>query len=115
MTRAPSRAASAIKLAGDGVDLAQGSRDARIVRTEALQVVVEMREVDERSVGERVRRTCKAASAIQREAAIDVAGPQNWNSGNGPSALRQLVAQLQRLRVAVRQLAAVRPCRSAAA
>ncbi len=29
--------------------------------------------------------TCRAASAIQRLEAIDVAGPQNWNSGKRPS------------------------------
>jgi hypothetical protein len=54
------------------------------------------------SVGDRVRRTCSAASAIQREAAIEVAGPQKRAQPR-----RQLVAQLERLGVAVRQLPAI--------
>ena len=54
-----------------------------------------------------MRRTCSAASAIQRDAAIEVAGPQKWNNGNGPNPLDQFIAQLERLGVAIRQLAAV--------
>ena len=49
-----------------------------------------------------------AASAIQRLDRMLVAGPQNSNSGKGPSAAVQLVAQVRGRRVAVRQLAAVR-------
>ena len=39
------------------------------------------------SVGERVRRMCSAASAIQCELRMEVAGPQNSNRGNAPSLL----------------------------
>ena len=57
----------------------------RIVRAEALQAVVEVRQVDQRE--RRIARChdVQRASAIQRVEAIVAAGPQNGNSGNGPS------------------------------
>ena len=85
-TRAPSRAASAISSPATASISRRLPGDARIVRAQALQVVVEMRQIDERQRRRpRAPDVHAAASAIQREAAIEVAGPQKWNSGNGPS------------------------------
>ena len=60
MTRAPSRFRVGDQLAGDGVDLAQIVRDARMVGSKALEVVIEVRKVDE---GQRRR---AAAAHMQR-------------------------------------------------
>ena len=58
--------------------------DARMVWTEALQVVVQVRQVDERERRRRCSRTCSALRAIQRLDSMSAPGPQKRNSGNSP-------------------------------
>ena len=106
MTRAPSRAASAIKSPATA-DLAQALADARIVGAKALQVVVEMRQVDQ-------RQRWRTAAADMQGGFRDPARrcdrrrrPPEIEQRKRPEPCGQLIAQFERLAVAVRQLAPV--------
>ena len=96
------------EVARDRVDLGEALGDPRIVGPEALQVVVEMRQVDERQG--------RGARAAHMQGGIgDPARRHDRGRGSpeaeqrkGAELLRQLVAQRDGLGVAVRQLAPVR-------
>ncbi len=96
------------QLARDGIDLREAPVDASILRAEPLQVVVEVRKVDERQGGR------AGAADMQRGIRDPLRGgdrrcrPPKLEQGKRAELAGELVAQLQRLRVAVRQLAAVR-------
>ncbi len=85
-------------------------RDAHVTSgpTLPLKHVVEVGQVDQR---QRRVVTCDPRGSPRRRssrvASIDVAGPQNLNSGNWPSSRCSCVAQLRRVRPDVRQLAPV--------
>ena len=74
------------QIARDRIDLGEALGDPRIVRTEALQVVVEVRQVDQRQRGRARAPDMQRGVRDPARAAIDVAGPQKWNSGKAPSA-----------------------------
>ncbi len=89
------------------VDFREAFRDARVIGTEPLQVVVEVREVNERKRGR------AGAPHVQRRVGDparrgDVGGrPPEMEQRERPKLRGQLLAQLQGLRVAIGELAAV--------
>ncbi len=74
---APSARAASSSGAERGVHLARGGDGLGRVRPEPLQVVVQVRDVDQRQVGSSpVRNVRRAAATIHFEDAIEAVGPQ---------------------------------------
>ena len=66
---------------------------AGVVGAEALEVVVEVREVGEGQVGAAGAMRCRVASMIHWEETRSAAGPQKWKRGNGAELLGEFVVQ----------------------
>ena len=96
------------EFAADVVHRPQITGDRRVVRPNALQAVIQMRQIDQRK-----RRLARFAD-MDRGSRDPFAGgdrgrrPPKGEQGKGTQELRQFVPQLRRRRIAVRQLAAVR-------
>ena len=94
--------------AADRVDRAHVLADARIVGAEALQVVIEVRQVDRAAAS--ANTTCRPTSTRRRStgsSAMSACGPQKLKNGKAPMLGDDAIAHLRRLAVDVDDLQAV--------